>query len=194
LRYILFASILLTIFAGSEAFAQQRSGKPQPILVADIGAGGRARSVVPPKINGNSPLVVRDSNYGIERSTFEMLNSERAALGLRSLVWDENVAKLARLHSRNMANQSFFSHRGLDGSTVDGRADQLGMSNWSAIAENIAFLKGHNDPASLAIQKWLKSPSHRRNILGGGWERSAVGVAIGDDGAYYFTQVFISGN
>jgi uncharacterized protein YkwD len=92
-----------------------------------------------------------------------------------------------------MAAEKFFSHRGADGSTVDGRADQLGLSTWTAIAENIAFLKGQNDPAQLAVERWLASASHRKNILGGGWERSAIGVAVGNDGAFYFTQVFISG-
>lgn len=185
-----FLLIILTILVCGSAFAQN---KPQPILVAEIGAGGRAKSVSLPKIASSSPKVVRDGNFSLERSTFEILNRERATRGLTPLVWDESVAKVARLHSRNMANEKFFSHRGPDGSTVDARAEQLGLTRWSAIAENIAFLKGHNDPASLAIEKWLASPAHRRNMLGNSWQRSAIGVAVGQDGAYYFTQVFITG-
>lgn len=185
-----FLSIILTIFVSGLSFAQN---KPQAILVAEIGGGGRVKTASVPRIDHGGPLVRRDENYSLEKQTFEILNAERSTRGLEPLVWDERVAQLARLHSRSMAAEKFFSHRGPDGSTVDARADQLGLSTWTAIAENIAFLKGQGDPAQLAVERWLASASHRRNILGGGWERSAIGVAAGQDGALYFTQVFISG-
>lgn len=185
-----FLSTILTILVSGVSFAQNN---PQPILVAEIGGGGRVKTTSLPRIDKGSPQVSRDENYSLEKQTFEILNAERRTRGLDPLVWDERVAQLARLHSRSMAAEKFFSHRGPDGSTVDGRADQLGLSTWTAIAENIAFLKGQNDPAQLAVNKWLSSPPHRKNILGGGWEGSAIGVAVGQDGAFYFTQVFISG-
>jgi uncharacterized protein YkwD len=90
-----------------------------------------------------------------------------------------------------MANRKFFSHRGSDGSMVDERADRLGLGTWKSIGENIAYMRGYEDPASLAVAKWLESTAHRKNLLGPNWKESAVGVAITEDGTYYMTEVFL---
>lgn len=172
--------------------AQERSGRPQPILVAEIGAGGRAKNVSLPRINKGDRSIARDGNFSLERSTFDILNTQRISQGLQPLVWDDRIAEVARLHSRSMASAKYFSHKGDDGSMVDDRADRLGISNWSAIGENIAFLKGYDDPAAFAVEKWMQSTSHRKNMLGTRWSKSAIGVAVAEDGALYFTQVFMT--
>jgi uncharacterized protein YkwD len=122
---------------------------------------------------------------------FKLLNAERREHGLTDLEWSDDVAALARMHSENMADQDFFSHRGSDGSMVDDRADRLGLGSWMAIGENIAFIRGYDDPARLALQKWMESTSHRKNLLGSNWKESAVGVAVKSDGTFYLTQVFL---
>ncbi|MCV4614760.1 CAP domain-containing protein, partial [Escherichia coli] len=76
----------------------------------------------------------------IELRAFEMMNARRLLAGLRPLVWSDDLAELARLHSRNMASGKFFSHKDLDGGYVDDRAARLGIFNWIAIGENIAYL------------------------------------------------------
>jgi uncharacterized protein YkwD len=90
-----------------------------------------------------------------------------------------------------MAQQHFFSHRGLDGKMVNDRAEQIGMFDWRAIGENIAFNRGYDQPVEMAVEKWLESPSHRENLLNKSWIETGVGVAVSPDGSYYFTQVFI---
>lgn len=128
----------------------------------------------------------------LERLAFELLNAQRAAKNLPALQWDEDVAKIARMHSENMAKYKFFSHTGLDGTMVNDRADLCGVSRWKAIGENIAFNRGYDKPADFAVERWMKSVSHRDNILNDRWKQSAVGVAVADDGSYYFTQVFLA--
>jgi uncharacterized protein YkwD len=127
----------------------------------------------------------------IERQVFNLLNAERRSKGLSELEWNDEVAALARLHSNNMADGKFFSHRGSDGSMVDDRADRLGLGAWRVIGENIAYMRGYDDPAALAVEKWMESTAHRKNLLGPNWKESAVGVAITEDGTYYMTQVFL---
>lgn len=128
----------------------------------------------------------------LEREVFDLLNAERRVQGLRELEWNEGVAAVARLHSRNMAKEKFFSHRGSDGSMVDNRADRLGLGAWNSIGENIAFLRGFENPAAIAVAKWIESTAHRKNLLGPNWTESAVGVVITSDGRYYLTQVFLN--
>jgi uncharacterized protein YkwD len=127
----------------------------------------------------------------IERKVFSLLNAQRRSQGLEPLAWSDDVAAVARMHSQNMADQKFFSHRGTDGSMVDDRADRVGLGPWRVIGENIAYMRGYEDPASLAVEKWMESTAHRKNLLGPNWKESAVGVAITKDGTYYMTQVFL---
>jgi uncharacterized protein YkwD len=127
----------------------------------------------------------------LERRVFKLLNDVRREQGLQDLEWSDDVAAVARVHSLNMADEKFFSHRGSDGSMVDDRADRLGLGSWRVIGENIAYMRGYDDPAALAVEKWMESTAHRKNLLGPNWKESAVGVAITKDGTYYMTQVFL---
>ena len=132
-----------------------------------------------------------DAAAKLERKVFRMLNEERRSQGLTELAWSDEVAAVARLHSQNMAEAKFFGHRGTDGSMVDARADRVGLGAWRTIGENIAYMRGYDDPAALAVEKWMESTAHRNNLLGPNWKESAVGVAITADGTYYLTQVFL---
>lgn len=127
----------------------------------------------------------------LEKDTFQLINAERGLAGLGPLKWCDKVAGVARLHSNNMAERNFFSHKGLDGLMVHERAAQLDMGAWRAIGENIAFMKGYANPAETAVQKWLQSSSHRGNMLNPQWTAAAIGLAVTADGKYYFTQVFM---
>lgn len=128
----------------------------------------------------------------IERLAFNALNEKRAELGLKPLAWNDQLAGVARLHSQNMASQDFFSHKGINGDYVSDRADSLNLGVWRAIGENIAFNRGYDDPVMQAVESWIDSPSHRRNLMNQDWRESAVGVAVRADGSYYFTQVFLT--
>ncbi len=127
----------------------------------------------------------------VERTAFQMLNQKRAENGLQPLVWNEQVASVARVHSQNMAEFQFFGHRGMDNKLVSHRADDLKLGRWRSIGENIAYNRGYADPVEKAVDNWLNSSTHRQNLLNVDWKESAVGVAIADDGSYYFTQVFL---
>lgn len=125
-----------------------------------------------------------------ERTAFDLINGVRSKHGLQPLAWNDDIAAISRVHSRNMAEFNFFSHKGLDNKMVSDRADDLGARKWRAIGENIAFNRGYKDPITKAVELWLDSPSHRRNLLDPNWKESGIGIAIAEDGSYYLTQVF----
>ena len=197
MRPYIFTLLAIFLLAAADAGAQSRSSRPQPILVDVIGPGGgtsmrasrEAQAVT--RIRTSAPRSSASSAFGVERTAFQLMNVERATRGLSTLKWSERIAKVAREHSHSMAANSFFSHRGLDGSMVDDRADKFGISDWRAIGENIAYLRGYDSPETFAVEKWMQSPSHRQNLLGSQWTESAIGVAVTGDGTYYFTQVFL---
>lgn len=126
-----------------------------------------------------------------EQSAFNVINQIRAEKGLPPLVWSVELAAVARLHSQNMAEFRFFSHRGLDNKLVSDRADSLKIGRWRSIGENIAFNRGYADPVAMAVELWLDSPTHKRNMMDPNWKESAIGVAKAADGSVYFTQVFL---
>lgn len=180
--------LTLTIFS-SGAFAQTRASINFD-LRTDAGNSTSVAGSTRSRLTGTDNL--KPSSAGsIEQQIFSLINDARAKIGLAELKWSENLAAVARLHSEDMANVKFFSHRGSDGSMVDERADKLGLGSWLAIGENIAYMRGFNDPGGLAVEKWLESAPHRKNILGPNWKESAVGVAMTADGTYYITEVFL---
>jgi uncharacterized protein YkwD len=151
----------------------------------------------PRKTTAQNPSVIENekaasANYALERRAFDIVNEQRVMKGLPPLKWNEDMARVARLHSNNMARYKFFSHTGRDGSTPQSRAKSLGVRNWYVIGENIAFNKGFRKPVEMACQHWMASPGHRENILDRGWTDAGIGVAIAEDGSYYFTQVFMT--
>lgn len=131
------------------------------------------------------------SVYELEKIVFDLVNERRRENGLSALKWSEDVAKVARLHSQNMASSKVFGHRGLDGLRVDDRAASLGVKNWQAIGENIAANRGFANPTASAVQQWMNSSGHRASILNNGWTETGIGIACDNDGKYYFTQVFL---
>ncbi len=198
---LIVVSVFLLNSFSSAIFAQQspadvdrreRYVLSSPNAVADVKPAAT-------RFLGNSPVKVIDrvsktlepDDYEIESKAFALINQKRLDRGLVKLVWNNQAARLARQHSKNMAQNDFFSHAGLNGEMVDERATEFGATDWEAIGENIAFCQGFTNPAEFVVGRWMLSTGHRENILNRIWTESGIGMAKTSDGKYYFTQVFI---
>lgn len=129
---------------------------------------------------------------GLERRAFDLINSQRIAQGQSPFIWDAELCRMARQHSENMATRNFFDHTGPDGRDMVERAHNSNIRGWSALAENIAYNQGFEDPAAFVVQRWMRSSKHRDNVMNRAFTRSAIGVARAADGRIFFTQVFIA--
>jgi uncharacterized protein YkwD len=125
-----------------------------------------------------------------EHRIFELVNRERDRMRLGELQWDEELADLARSYSQQMADQHFFSHYDRSGETVVQRAEQRRIKGWERIGENLFETRGIDDLSAFAVRGWMKSPTHRSNILDNGWTATGVGIAVARDGRVYITEVF----
>ena len=134
---------------------------------------------------------IKPTDFTLEKKAFKLINEKRAKKGLSLLKWNDDIAKLARKHSENMAKHSFFSHVGVRGRMVDQRALDFGLDKWRSIGENIAYNKGYSKPAEFAVERWMLSKGHKRNLLNLRWKESGIGVAVTADGMYFFTQIFM---
>lgn len=150
-----------------------------------------------PKTNQSSPSVNTQSNLStskdedsisaIEQEVHNQINQYRAKKGLPSLTLDNTISEQARKHSQNMASGAVaFSH---DGSGERVKAIALTIS-YSSSAENVAYNQGYGNPATQAVEGWLNSSGHLKNIQGN-YNLTGIGVAKNAENEYYFTQLFI---
>ncbi len=128
----------------------------------------------------------------IERRAFAATNHVRVKHGLAPLAWDQNLSRMARAHSREMARNGLFSHHTAEGLGLRDRARASGIRHFKVLAENIAYNQGYDDPGGFAVERWLVSSGHRANILSSEFQASAIGSFVGSDERVYLTQVFIS--
>jgi uncharacterized protein YkwD len=112
-----------------------------------------------------------------------VINSERAARGLRELVWSESLAQAAQAHAEDCAGRNRGSHTGSDGASLSERLARAGYAplsaseNWAnARSPQHAFLMWWNEPAN---------GPHRRNILDADYTEIGIGVARGSWGLYF---------
>ncbi len=198
-----FALILVGIFCATApvAVAQRASSRP----VARMVISGQVPPSAPVRqrvvTNSSSRTVyapatpapaVSKSAASLERRAFDLANAQRRSRGQQPLAWDAELSRLAREHSANMAQSDFFSHKNPRGMSMVDRARSQGIRGWSALGENIAYNQGYEDPAGFVIERWMVSSKHRDNLLNARWTRSAIGVAVADDGRVFFTQLFIA--
>jgi uncharacterized protein YkwD len=96
-----------------------------------------------------------------EVEIFETVNRHRQSRRLPPLVSDERIRQQARRHSQRMAaGIEPLSHEGFEA-----RITALGIPYLRA-AENVASNRGFRDPAAQAVESWLASDAHRKNIEG----------------------------
>ncbi len=83
----------------------------------------------------------------------------------------------------------YFAHSRLDDRSYWTAFQESGFGNCGCCGENIAYI-WPTSPEFVVTDMWMQSPGHRGNILEASYENMATGVAIGDDGAYYYAQEF----
>lgn len=123
----------------------------------------------------------------MEHKVLDLVNTERVNNGLNPLVWNEQLAEVARAHSYDMAARNFFDHNNPDGLSPFERIANYGIQ-YSVAAENIA--EGQSSPEAV-MQAWMNSPGHRENILNPSLTELGVGLYVSEYGyGYYWTQNF----
>ncbi len=134
----------------------------------------------------------------LEHRMLELINQERADPShlaetrgrARPLQWDEQLAEVARAHSREMAAKSYASHFSPDGSFPALRVSQAGIS-YSATGENVAKFRDVFRAHAAFMGETPLGHNHRSTILDPDFTHVGIGIVHGADGMYYITQEFI---
>src|SRR5581483_6991245 len=135
-----------------------------------------------------SPIAHADDIGVLEQQVHDLVNSHRSSMGLNPLNYSEEIADVARRHSRNMANG--YVSMGHEGAEERGRV-LLRTIGYTEFAENVgANSLAASSTVQAAVTGWLNSPGHRAN-LEGNFDLTGVGVAHSGN-SFFFTQIFLA--
>jgi uncharacterized protein YkwD len=149
----------------------------------------------------------------LEQRIHELINLQRKANDQAPLTWDDELSKIARAHSEDMAKRKYFKHTDPEGLTPMKRAAAAGYKVCRLMGENIFQNNLYsrvieerkrkttektydwNSPqtiASTTLKGWMDSEGHRQDILDKNYTREGIGIAVADDddGKVYITQMF----
>ncbi|MEM6754722.1 MAG: CAP domain-containing protein [Cyanobacteria bacterium P01_C01_bin.38] len=134
------------------------------------------------------PVNAASDAVAIEKSVHRQINQYRKKKGLAPLKLNSEISKIARVHSKRMADKKVaFGHNG-----SSSRYSKISkVVKYRGVAENVAYNMGYKNPGKNAVTGWIKSSGHRRNIVGK-YQVTGIGVAKNSKGEYYFTQLFVN--
>lgn len=153
--------------------------------------------------------------FNLELRIHELINAERTSRKLRPLKIEDRLAEVARLHSHDMSNRSFFDHINPDGKGPSDRGRARGYTCRKYIGDYIAeglsenifqnnlynrvFFNGNKtaydwntteEIAQSTVKGWMDSPGHRQNILTSTYQREGIGIYIAPNDQVLITQLF----
>ena len=107
---------------------------------------------------------------------------------VKPVKWSPLLAEISARHAGDMAQNSYFSHSGRDGSTPAARVTRGGYK-FRATGENIAA--GQTTPDE-AVAGWIKSPPHCENLMNGVFTEMGVAYAVNrtSEMGVYWAQTF----
>lgn len=113
-----------------------------------------------------------------ERAIVRAVNLERAAVGLPDLRATRRLSRGAERHSRDLLRHGFIGHASSDGTPFARRVARIG--SFRIAGEVVAFVpRGSASRARSVVRMWMRSPSHRRQLLNGRFRIIGIGRARG---------------
>jgi uncharacterized protein YkwD len=163
----------------------------------DGGSGDNPGNPTPYNLGSTTEQTIKTCMDEADKQMLSLVNNARAqtrSCGTMSyqaapaLSWNCQLENAAHGHSLSMAENNYFDHTGIDGSSPGDRISAAGYA-WKAYGENIAA--GYTDAESV-MQGWLTSPGHCANLMNTSFKEVGVGVVKGGSGSYgtYWTQTF----
>lgn len=177
---ILTGFLSIALFLGSNAWTKNQA-KMIPFQLQQEGN--------PHKV---SPEVL---NQRVEKAILRDTNRQRQKKGLGPLATQELLQKAATDHSQDMKRRKYLSHFSPEGKSVVDRVKKYVSPLQTSVGENLHTIRsgeGLYDAqaiADLMMSDWMKSKSHRKNILGKQFNYLGVGC-VSDGREIFCTQVF----
>lgn len=145
-----------------------------------------AKTITVKVTDPNAAASASSSPSEMADEVIEIINSERAAVGVGALQKDDTLTAIAELRAKELLEN--LSHTRPDGTSCFTAFKDMGYS-YTAAAENIAA--GQKTAESVMVS-WMNSEGHRANILNDSYGRVGVACVKSSSGkyTYYWVQVF----
>lgn len=127
-------------------------------------------------------LHARRSVLRTRRRLLCLMNRARARFGLPRLHADRCLQRVASRHAHDMVRRGYFAHVTPNGWDPGRRARASGYVPRSVrwvVGENIAWGVAAAARPAWVVRAWLRSPSHRHNLLSRRFRDAGIGVARG---------------
>jgi uncharacterized protein YkwD len=131
----------------------------------------------------------------LERGVLADINAYRAANHLAPLRLSAPLTSAARSHSLQMETDGYFAHPSADGTAFWKRIETFypdGTFAYWSVGENLLWSSPGVD-AKKALDMWIASPEHRKNMLDPHWREIGVSAVhrTGAPGVYHGLAVTI---
>ena len=111
-----------------------------------------------------------------QKDIFDIVNKERAALGLSSLSFNTRLSAMAEIKAVDMINKNYFAHVSPDGTDVKKLAERMNYE-YLNLGENLAM--GDFVSSKDVMNGWMNSPGHRANILNKNYTEIGISAVEG---------------
>ena len=118
-----------------------------------------------------------------------LTNEERSAENIPALASSSRLFQVAQMRADDMASREYFAHETPEGIPFWQHVSQSGYQ-YSHVGENLAV---HFYTPEQLVNAWMRSPSHKANILNPDFEEIGLGIAEGirrGHKGYYVVQIF----
>jgi uncharacterized protein YkwD len=131
------------------------------------------------------------SMAGLESGLLQQLNAVRADHGLPALRANARLAAAADQHSHEMADDGYFNHDSVDGTSFSSRIARwypLGTFHSWLVGENLLWSSPTVDPSG-AVAMWMRSAPHRANILNPRFRDIGIGAVYSTSARGTYTHL-----
>lgn len=132
----------------------------------------------------------------LRKALYKAVSRARKSMGARKVEQDEGFETIARRHARDMVERGYMAHRSPDGDGPRERVFAIFPDFVGVVGENIAMRSIRPDESAAdtalgAVEAWVDSPPHRKNLLD--QRHGHVGIGVADNGrATYIVMLLAS--
>jgi uncharacterized protein YkwD len=161
-------------------------GTARAEISTSIPAGELSPTQQPGSVPKNSPSIPTPVMNSSELAIYNRVNQYRQAHNLPPLTIDPIISAQAKAHSEEMAKAGKIGHEGFHDRVQSVSKEIV----YRSAAENVGYNMGYAQPEAIAVEDWIGSPGHQKNLVGR-YDLTGIGSAKNDRGETYFTQIFI---
>ena len=129
-----------------------------------------------------------DENPDFVSQLQKLINDERAKGGLPALTVDPKLAAAAKAHATDMLCNNYLSHKGLNESTPQSRAEAAGFTGSLVLEELYALHPAYGGNPQSAFTWWMSQPDSKADLLNANTTVFGVAYATSDEsllGGYF---------